>query len=289
MKKKLTNISLWILAVVLTIAISYYQKSTGPTWPVKISVSDNGEVLKSKLLRSYTTGKDLPVNINAGNSGLSGSLKFRRYGTDEVYTSNDLISKDGILKASIPSQPPAGKVEYIIELFDKSGEQINLGIDQPVVARFKGEVSPVILIFHILFMFAGVMLAIKTLINCIIPGFNYEKLLYWTFGSIFIGGIIFGPIVQKSAFGDYWTGFPFGTDLTDNKVLISLVIWGIAIYFKKRRAVVIVSALFMLFIYFIPHSVMGSELDYKTGKMKNKFSHLILKDYEKPDTCKIRC
>ena len=42
------------------------------------------------------------------------------------------------------------------------------------------------------------------------------------------GGFVLGPIVQHQAFGAYWTGIPFGFDLTDNKVLIALVAWGVA-------------------------------------------------------------
>ena len=43
-----------------------------------------------------------------------------------------------------------------------------------------------------------------------------------------IGGMILGPIVQKYAFGEYWTGFPYGGDFTDNKMLIMWLAWAIA-------------------------------------------------------------
>ena len=42
------------------------------------------------------------------------------------------------------------------------------------------------------------------------------------------GGFILGPLVQKFAFGEYWTGWPFGGDWTDNKTLAALVAWLVA-------------------------------------------------------------
>ena len=34
--------------------------------------------------------------------------------------------------------------------------------------------------------------------------------------------------VQKAAFGAYWTGFPFGYDLTDNKTVLMWLAWVLA-------------------------------------------------------------
>ena len=79
-----------------------------------------------------------------------------------------------------------------------------------------------------------------------------------------------GPIVQEYAFGHYWTGFPMGKDLTDNKILISVIAWGLAIFFSKggkRPAVILVASLILLSVYMIPHSMKGSELNYDSGKV----------------------
>ena len=72
--------------------------------------------------------------------------------------------------------------------------------------------------------------------------------------------------MQKYAFGAYWTGFPLGTDLTDNKTLIAMVGWGVAWFMNRKgregRGWIVLAAVLMLAIYLIPHSVLGSELDY---------------------------
>ena len=79
-----------------------------------------------------------------------------------------------------------------------------------------------------------------------------------------------GPIVQKYAFGEFWTGVPFGWDLTDNKTLIGFSAWLIAVIanWKKERPVYsIIAAILLLVIYSVPHSMFGSELDYNTGSI----------------------
>lgn len=85
------------------------------------------------------------------------------------------------------------------------------------------------------------------------------------------GGLILGPIVQKYAFGAYWTGWPlkglfnFG-DMTDNKTAIAVLAWVVALLFtrknQKARGWIIAASIIMLLVYLIPHSMFGSEIDH---------------------------
>jgi hypothetical protein len=88
-----------------------------------------------------------------------------------------------------------------------------------------------------------------------------------------VGGMVLGPIVQKYAFGAYWTGFPWGYDLTDNKTLIMWLAWiaACAVLGRPRRKdvpgwkgrlTVFAAAAVMTVVYLIPHSLRGSQLDY---------------------------
>jgi hypothetical protein len=84
--------------------------------------------------------------------------------------------------------------------------------------------------------------------------------------------MILGPVVQKYAFGAFWTGFPWGYDLTDNKTLIMWLAWLAACAFIGRRprrregsprVAVVLATVVMIVVYLIPHSLRGSELDYE--------------------------
>jgi ABC-type transport system involved in cytochrome c biogenesis permease subunit len=78
--------------------------------------------------------------------------------------------------------------------------------------------------------------------------------------------LVLGPVIQKYAFGAYWTGWPFGHDLTDNKSLVAFIFWIIALVAlirnRSRRLWPVIAAFVMLVVFLIPHSVLGSELDY---------------------------
>jgi hypothetical protein len=95
---------------------------------------------------------------------------------------------------------------------------------------------------------------------------DYRKLANGTAVFIFIGGFILGPLVQKFSFGVLWSGVPFGFDLTDNKTLIAFVGWLIALFLMRKgrpgRVGVVAAAVLLMVVYSIPHSVLGSELDY---------------------------
>jgi hypothetical protein len=122
-------------------------------------------------------------------------------------------------------------------------------------------------------MFASLLLAIRCLFAPLDPSALRKKLAWLTTGVMFLGGMILGPLVQKFAFGHYWTGLPFGTDLTDNKTLFVMITWIIALMiYRKRPFILTVAATLTLIIFLIPHSVLGSELDHRTGQHKNTFT-----------------
>jgi hypothetical protein len=84
--------------------------------------------------------------------------------------------------------------------------------------------------------------------------------------TLLIGGLILGPIVQKYAFDAYWTGWPFGHDLTDNKTAVSFILWVLAYFIIRRnpqkRGWVLAACILQLAVYLIPHSMFGSEIDF---------------------------
>ena len=93
-----------------------------------------------------------------------------------------------------------------------------------------------IIIPHVILIFMAMLFSTRTGLEFFNKEPNYKKLAYWTFGLLILGGMIFGPIMQKYAFGAFWTGVPFGIDLTDNKTLIAVIGWIIALVAIKKSA-----------------------------------------------------
>ena len=98
----------------------------------------------------------------------------------------------------------------------------------------------------------------------------FKKYAFWTLMLLIAGGMILGPVVQYFAFGDLWTGVPFGWDLTDNKTLIGLIFWLFAVIMNRKSdkpVYTLIAAVMLLIVFSIPHSLFGSELNYTSGKV----------------------
>jgi len=269
---------LWIIAIIITLGAAYYQRKTGPTYSKKIEISINDNLYFFYLPRSHGGPTDCPVSIKISNSFLNGNIFYRRFPTNEPWKKESFIKKGNELVASLPNQPPAGKLQYYIILTDK-GKTTEIAKDSPIIIRFKGDVPVIIIIPHVLFMFIAMFLS--NLAGLFVIG-KIKKYIFYTnltFIILIIGGFILGPIMQYYAFGKFWTGFPIGYDLTDNKTLIAVVGWLIAVLgnIKKGRPyLTLFASILLLVVYSIPHSLFGSELDYTTGEITTGFINYFL-------------
>jgi len=264
------KIILWILAFFVTVSVAIYQRHTGPTYPVRGTAILGSKRISFRLERSYETGKDCLIKIPVSSPEIFGYILYKRYKTRDHWTKIPMSQQDNELCGSLPWQPPAGKLAYKVILGDQN-EEIFLNNNDPVIIRFKGSVPSVILILHIVIMFGAMLLSTRTGIEAIQKKTKLKKWVYWTVGFLFVGGFILGPVIQKFAFGSFWTGFPFGHDLTDNKTLIAMLGWLVALFAMRRpekgRGWVIAASVLLLAVFLIPHSLLGSELDYSQAEM----------------------
>lgn len=254
----------WFLAVIITLALSIYQRMTGPTHPKKVDIELRGDNYQIKLPRSGVQ-KDEIVTLKDITAVVKSQLHYRRYPTTNDYTTVDFQWTGAAWQAALPVQPIAGKLQYYITVDGKDYLK-----DEPVIIRFRNDVPAYILIPHILLMFGAMLFAVYTFL-LVVTRKEYRKWLKMTVATLFVGGFIFGPLVQHAAFGPWWTGFPYGTDLTDNKTLISFLFFLAALAtlkWKYNKWIVSLAVLVMIAVFTIPHSAYGSEYDYSTQKLK---------------------
>lgn len=252
-----------MVAVVITLTSAVYQRTTGPTYPLTGEIKVNGKTIDYNLIRTQGGKTDAVIELETGDKSISGTLFWKRFRTDDEFIPVTMNYQNGKLLALLPHQPPAGKLEYYIEL----DGNFKIPPGQNVVIRFKGDVPIWILIPHVIAMFGAMLLSTRTGLEIFRKEKdNLLKLTYWTLGFLIAGGFILGPAVQLYAFDAWWTGFPFGTDLTDNKTLIALIVWLIALFMyrksKRPNAWALTAAIVMTIVYLIPHSMFGSEIDY---------------------------
>lgn len=269
------KVALWILAFMITLSTAVYQRRTGPTYPINGKTTVANTQISYELLRTHETGKDCPVQIEVQNPEISGVVLYKRHKTSDPWSSIPMERQEDSLVAAIPHQPPAGKLQYKVVLSHQEDETSITG-EKPVIIRFKGAVPLWALIPHVIVMFLAMLFSARAGIEALRPKSNPRKLALWTTGILFVGGFILGPLVQKFAFGALWTGFPFGYDLTDNKTLIAFIGWVIALIASRKgkpaRGWVLAAAILLLIIFLIPHSLLGSELDYSDTNLPQAVS-----------------
>jgi len=265
--------ALWSLAFIITLSAAVYQKYTGPTYPKRLDITVNDKLYKLKLIRSLALDENSEVKLKISDPSVKAKLYFKRFRSNDEYQVADFIytaepKKEGY-SAIVPQQPAAGKLQYYVEISDSKDTKTYLK-ENPVVIRFKGGVPAYILIPHILCMFIAMLFSTLAGLMAAVKFPLYKKYALWTLILFVAGGFILGPIVQNYAFGELWTGIPFGWDLTDNKTLIALVFWVLAVIMnlkKERPFYTILAAIILLLVFSIPHSLFGSELNITTGQV----------------------
>ena len=281
-KPSLRSSSLWTLSVILTVVCFTYQDRTGPTYPMEGDFHTRKGAVHFKFLRSETIGQALKVMlVEPLPESLAASVRYRRFKSNDDWSS--LPFKPGTfeysrrgrtetvkgLGAELPSlKERAGKYEYFVDIGGGKDEMISVTGGQPLYARYKGEVPTWALIIHIVVIFASMTFAIRTVLAALVKE-RFKGMLRATVVSLLLGAFLLGPLVQWYAFGVWWSGVPIGYDWTDNKVLIELMGWILTLLMNRGERVnrwsVYLAGILTVIVYFIPHSIFGSEYDYTTG------------------------
>lgn len=258
-------IILWILAIIITLSSVVYQRKTGPTYAVTGTKMIASQELGYYFPRSQNTGEPAEVILEPADPSWEAVMTWKRFKSHDEWTQAPFTKQDGKLIGTLPSQPPAGKISYSVTVLTADNATHKL-IDEPTIIRFKGAVPAAVLIPHILFMFSAMLLATRSGMAAWVESPFTAKYVMLTGIFLFMGGLILGPLVQKFAFDAYWTGWPWGHDLTDNKTAVAFLSWVAALWRIKKtgsaKTWVIAAAVITLLVYLIPHSALGSELDY---------------------------
>lgn len=277
---------IWLLAFIITVLAAYYQRKTGPTYPQSVMADLNGISHEFKLVRSFGLDERPEVKLDLSDTTIKATLFYKRFKTEDAYSQSPFTYKvypvnsfimNRIFKmteekgffAELPRQPPAGKLQYYIEITDRFGEHTLLK-EQPVVIRFKGTVPGSVLLPHILLMFIAMLFSSGAGLAALFRVPEYRKYGVTTLILLTAGGMILGPVVQKYAFGELWTGIPIGWDMTDNKTLIAFIFWIAAVLLNRKQerpALTVLAALVLLIVFSVPHSMFGSELNYSTNQV----------------------
>ena len=257
---------LWVAAVVITLASAVYQRMSGPTYPVRGSVTLGGERVSFRLTRTHPGAGDQPIVLTVANTAITGEVRWRRFPTDDAWQTLPLVRTGETLAAALPHQPVAGKLEYQVRL--QRGDERAVFPGRPAITRFRNEVPAAVLIPHVLAMFLAMLFSTAAGLSALGRWPQARREAGICIVLLLVGGFILGPLMQWYGFGAWWTGVPLGWDLTDNKTLVAAAAWLCAAFQMRggrpARTAIVLAALTTLVVFLIPHSAWGSEIKWDT-------------------------
>jgi hypothetical protein len=258
------SVILWVAALAIMLAAAAWQRRSGPSHPKRGEAVIAGQNVSYGFHRRGISGEPFRVSIPAP-SEVTGNVRWRRYPSEEPFGTLTMVRDDGGLFALLPTQPPAGKLEYSLVLVGPDGFT-RLPEDGPVVMRFRGHVPLAVLVPHVTIVFLSMLVGIRAALGALWARPETFALSKATLAGVTVGGMILGPIVQKFAFDAFWTGWPLGRDLTDNKTVVLWLAWVVAILAVRAakdvtdrfaRTLVVAAAVVMIVVYLVPQSLRG--------------------------------
>ena len=254
-----------MLAVLLTLFSVVWQRTTGPTYKLSGKAELGGAEVAYVLHRTHAGPGDHQVRIAGLPGDVAGTLEWKPRGSSAAWSAVPMRREGDALTAALPHQPPAGRLWYRVRLARGPGGLL-LPPGRPAAIRFRGDVPAAVLVPHIVLMFLAMLFSMRAGLEAFRRAPRMRALAWWTVATMLVGGIVLGVFVTNHAFGEWWTGWPVGDDLTDTKTLVAFVAWLGAAFVAARpragRVAVVFAALVTLVIFLIPHSWAGGEPSY---------------------------
>jgi hypothetical protein len=256
------SVWLWIIAILITLASGRWQRMTGPTHELSGTVSLGGSAIHYVLDRTHSGPGDHRIALATLPADVTGVTEWKDYRSNDAWTAVEMRREGDTLMAALPHRPPAGKLWYRVRLA-RGAETILLPAERPAAIRFREDVPPWVLVPHIFIIMLAMLLSTRAGLEVFNPRPKFKGLVWGTLATLVIGGMAIGVFVTHYAFGPWWTGFPVGNDITDNKTLIALLGWVAAALAlgrsKLEKTWVVLAALVTLAVFAIPHSWTASE------------------------------
>jgi hypothetical protein len=253
-----------ILAVLITIALLVVaRRASQRQVPVVVETTTYGELTLSHtcnhIFKGDNTTADLDVIVSGGLVPEDAviALYYEPRPTDAAETGNPAARVEAITipgqalvyRVVVPNQGRGSEFSYRFRLEDTAGkvlatipvEEIK---DKPkqLWFRFEGPRSTILLIAHILCMFVSFLLMVFVLLTAFEDVKNKAvrirlgKQTLWATIILFLGTFPIGIWLEYQVYATYWTGIPFGHDITDSKALIIFIYWLVMLYLLKGSA-----------------------------------------------------
>ena len=97
-----------LLAAAITFGAIVYQRATGPTYPKKVELTIENQTYQFELIRSHGGESDCRLEFAIADPMVTGKVTFRKFPTNDDWTTTEMIREGDMLVGFLPHQPPAG-------------------------------------------------------------------------------------------------------------------------------------------------------------------------------------
>ena len=174
----------------------------------------------------------------------------------------------GVLVGLMPAQPAGGRVEYQLVLAGPFG-LARIPAGEPVEIRSRGEVPSVLAVLYLLTLALAMAVGVRAGLAALFARSEARPLTWMTAAGMTVGVTILGPLVQRSAFGGYWSGWPLGSNAVDHKALVVWLAWMTAagtlvsaqsVTDRFAQTVVVLATVVLIVVGLLPRSLHLSRL-----------------------------
>jgi hypothetical protein len=264
----------YLLAFILTILLLGFARRTSTRHSSDLKTQVDGVTLEHRTI-TENFGDSPELDVRTSNADGIRAVVLYSQEPGSGYGELPMSAGPDGFHAALPALPKGKKWFYHIEFFKENVEVAQLPNGHDQFIKFKGHLSPAVLIPHIFFMFATIFFGILTVLSAIDYNRGRGELLHsvrfllLTLISAFLGGFPFGIAVTYQTFGGGWGGYPIGRDWTDTKTEIFFAFWLVTFLLARKGLVggkmpisnrtysflTILSFVVTFITFLIPHSI----------------------------------
>ena len=263
-----------LLALLLTIVMLVIARLASTRHAREIVVNvDNLTFKHHTVTESFDEGPIVKLAVNDASKERAVIYYSETNGSN--YQALEMPVENNVYSIQLPKLDKGQKWWYHIDVLKDNQKIATIPSNEDQFIKFKGRVSPFILIPHIICMFATIffgVLAVFTAIDAVKGRAGVKRSVWFALLALvfgYIGGLPLGVEVTRQTFGGGWGGWPIGNDWTDTKTEIFLLFWLITLILsfnglrgkkmfisEKTYAFLVILSLVVTFITFlIPHSI----------------------------------
>jgi hypothetical protein len=270
-----------IIAVIITLAALGVARRVSMRRPADIEIARDGVRVHHRMVTEQVGPGTPPIIVDVEPPG--GAEVFAEVGRSAAGGFHRVPLEHaggGRFETRFPDLGMGARVRYAITVETSGGDSIRLpdNHEKFFLVKFKGAASKVVLVLHILFMFASFFFMVLALFGAIriLRGLEGKRSTVaaarWVLFLSFVGGWPLGFLLNYQTFGVLWEGYPFGSDITDSKTQVMFVFWLVSLLLVRGSLMgrgeesdrinarafawaIVTSFIVSLALFVLPHSI----------------------------------